>query len=151
MQLLKKKFQELNTEELYEILAARAKIFVVEQASAYLDPDGLDQEALHVYFWDDKAKAGEKVRAYLRLFIYKKEAKIVALGRMLSRDKGQGVGRSLLREGIKLAKETMGADSIYLEGQCQAVGFYQKEGFQVKSEKFLIDGIAHVKMEKRLI
>jgi ElaA protein len=32
----------------YDFLALRAEIFVVEQACAYLDPDGHDPEAWHL-------------------------------------------------------------------------------------------------------
>ncbi len=36
-------FAELNTDALYQILALRAEVFVVEQDCPYQDMDGLDQ------------------------------------------------------------------------------------------------------------
>lgn len=147
MELKIKAFNQLNIEELYEILAARAKTFVVEQKSAYLDPDGLDMQSLHIFYWDDGAIAGEKVLAYLRLYEYDKENKKLGLGRMLTRKRGQGLGLKLLKEAIKTAKNYKEARSIYLEGQCHAIAFYEKADFVVKSEVFLIDDIPHVKME----
>ena len=43
-----KSFQELSTQELYDILQLRSEVFVVEQNCVYQDIDGKDQKALHV-------------------------------------------------------------------------------------------------------
>ena len=45
-------FDDLNPSKLYEILALRVNIFVVEQNCAYQDLDYLDQRAMH-YWIDD--------------------------------------------------------------------------------------------------
>lgn len=42
-----KNFDELNTLELYEILKARAEIFVVEQNCVYQDLDDIDKRRLY--------------------------------------------------------------------------------------------------------
>lgn len=41
---------------------------------------------------------------------------------------------------------SMNPSSIYIEAQCYAIGFYEKEGFVVSSDEFLEDGIPHVEM-----
>ena len=43
-----KTFDELSTKELYEILKARAAVFVVEQNIVYQDMDDKDYDSLHV-------------------------------------------------------------------------------------------------------
>ena len=48
-----KTFPELSLDELYEILRVRAEIFVVEEQCFYLDPDGVDKNAIHVGLRDD--------------------------------------------------------------------------------------------------
>ena len=45
----KKTFQELTTEELYELLRVRSEVFVVEQNCVYQDLDGDDQKAIHLW------------------------------------------------------------------------------------------------------
>ena len=45
--LHKKTFQELTTDELYELLRVRSEVFVVEQNCAYQDLDGDDQNSYH--------------------------------------------------------------------------------------------------------
>ena len=44
-----KLFAALTVPELYAILALRQRVFVVEQACAYLDCDDHDQAALHLW------------------------------------------------------------------------------------------------------
>ena len=143
MELIVKKFDELKPRELYEILKARAEIFVVEQECAYLDIDGMDYESTHVFF---KSESG-KVEAYLRLFVKDETENVVQMGRVLTLEHGKGLGGKLLHEGVEIAKNRFYAKKIYIEAQTYAIGFYAREGFAVRSEEFLEDGIPHVKME----
>ena len=85
MRLVSKFFDELTTAELYEILKARAEIFVVEQNCVYQDLDGKDYNSLHVFYEEE-----EKVLAYLRAF--RKDADTVQLGRVLTVQHGTGLG-----------------------------------------------------------
>lgn len=45
-----KKFSELTTDKLYEILKIRAEIFIVEQNCLYQDIDSKDKAAYHLFF-----------------------------------------------------------------------------------------------------
>lgn len=47
--IISKYFYELTTKELYEILKARAEIFVVEQNCVYQDLDDVDYRSLHIF------------------------------------------------------------------------------------------------------
>ena len=139
MELRAKVFGELSAGELYEILKARAQVFVVEQTCVYLDPDGKDYDSLHVFLWEDG-----KVLACLRAF--PREEGTVQIGRVLSVEHGKGLGGQLLHEGIRCVREHFHPERIFLEAQCYATGFYEREGFAVCSEVFLEDGIEHVGM-----
>ena len=134
-----KYFEELSTNELYEILRARAEIFVVEQNCVYQDLDGIDYESLHVF-----AEEGGKVTAYLRAFY--KDENTVQMGRVLTLRHGEGLGGKLLREGIAQIRARMHPAKICIDAQCYATGFYEREGFRICSEEFLEDGIPHVRM-----
>lgn len=141
MQLYVKRFDELSLEELYEILQLRASVFVVEQNCPYLDPDGLDREALHLLLKDDNG-----IRAYLRVMDKGAESNHVSIGRVLAVDRRKGLGTKILTEGINAAEEYFGADTIYLEAQSYAKELYAKLGFREISGEFMLDGIPHVKM-----
>lgn len=40
----------------------------------------------------------------------------------------------------------MNPGQLYIEAQCYATGYYEREGFEVCSDEFLEDGIPHVQM-----
>ena len=48
--LHKKTFQNLTTDELYELLRVRSEVFVVEQNCVYQDMDGDDQKSLWLVY-----------------------------------------------------------------------------------------------------
>ena len=143
MHLISKFFEELTTEELYEILKVRTKIFIVEQNCPYLDPDGMDYQSLHVFYEENG-----QVFAYLRAF--RKDEEMVQMGRVLSAEHGKGYGRKILTEGLNQIRQKMNPKRIYIEAQCYATRFYEREGFRICSEEFLEDGIPHVGMIKEM-
>ncbi len=140
MELKAKFFNELTTKELYEILKSRAEIFVVEQNCVYQDMDNRDYQSLHVFFEEDGI-----VTAYLRAFM--KDEGQVQMGRVLTLRHGTGLGGKLLKAGIEQVREKFRPERIYIEAQCYATGYYEREGFHACSKEFLEDGIPHVGME----
>ena len=140
MELVTKFFEELTTSELYEILKVRAEIFVVEQNCAYQDLDDKDYDSLHIFY-----EESGKVVAYMRAFM--KEKDIVQMGRVLTVKHGTGLGGKILKAGIGCIKDKYHPHKIFIEAQCYATGYYEREGFQICSEEFLEDGIPHVQME----
>lgn len=143
MNLVSKFFHELTTLELYELLKVRAEIFVVEQNCVYQDLDDKDYDSLHVFYESDG-----KVIAYLRA--YEKEMGVVQMGRVLTLEHGTGLGGKLLKEGINQIREKQSPKCIFIEAQCYATGFYEREGFEICSQEFLEDGIPHVEMKLKL-
>ena len=145
MTLNVKRFGELTPDELYEILRLREAVFVVEQACAYQDIDGKDRGAIHAWLSD-----ADGIAAYLRVLdrgVYDEE---VAIGRVLSLRRRQGLATRLLREGIRIAREEFDAEVISVEAQVYARALYEKLGFRQASEEFLEDGIPHIRMLLRL-
>lgn len=142
MMVITKKFDELTTTELYEILKARAEIFIMEQNINYQDMDDIDYKSMHCFIKDE-----DKVIAYLRAFYKSEDKSVVKIGRVLTLEHGKGVGRVLLEESIEAIKEKMQCNQIYIEAQKHAIGFYEKFGFVTTSGEFLEEGIIHVAME----
>ena len=142
MMVITKNFDELTTTELYEILKARAEIFIMEQNITYQDMDDIDYKSMHCFIKDR-----DKVIAYLRAFYKSEDKSVVKIGRVLTLEHGKGVGRVLLEESIKAIKEKMQCNQIYIEAQKHAIGFYEKFGFVTTSGEFLEEGIIHVAME----
>ena len=145
MELTVKKFDELTTYELYGILQARIQIFTVEQNCPYQDLDGKDWECYHIFFSENG-----KILAYCRTapkgLIYDN----VTIGRVITVARGTGLGKKLMNEALKVAKEKLSADTVSIGAQIQAQGFYEKCGFIPTDEKYIEDGIPHVMMYKNI-
>lgn len=141
MKLIVKPWSELTAEELYRLLELRAAVFVVEQQCVYQDVDGKDRQAIHVWAEDDAGVAG-----CLRVLPAGVQGPHVAIGRVVTRDRGHGIGRRLMETGIRAAVEQLHAYEIRLEAQVYAQGFYEKLGFRPMSEPFMEDGIPHIEM-----
>ena len=141
MNLCIKRYEELNIDELYGILKARAEVFVVEQNCPYLDLDERDKKAFHVFLTE-----GDEIISYLRVLEKGVLFDEVTIGRVLTKRRRCGLGTQILKEGIKVAKERLEAKVIIVEAQTYARGLYEKQGFRQVSEEFLEDGIPHIKM-----
>ena len=141
MELAIKRFEELTNNELYDILKLRVNTFVVEQHCPYPELDDKDQDALHVFLWDE-----EGIQAYLRVMDKGVSSEQVSIGRVVAVTRRKGYGSRVLEEGMSVAAEYFQADKIYLEAQTYARGLYEKHGFRQISDVFLEDGIPHIKM-----
>ena len=89
-----------------------------------------------------------KIIAYLRMF--EKDTNTCQLGRIISLNRRQGFGTSLINETLQLLKQEKKYAKVYVEAQKYAIEFYEKLGFYAISDVFLEDGIEHVKMERFL-
>lgn len=138
-----KPFRELTGEEVYALLALRAQVFVVEQACAYLDPDGKDLLAQHLLVWE-----GEELVASLRLLPQGISYSEASIGRVLVKEshRHQGLARQMMERAIELLRSDGKKGGIRIGAQTYLVDFYRSLGFQVSSEPYLEDGISHVEM-----
>jgi len=141
MELIVKRFEELTNKELYEILRTRVDVFVVEQNSTYQELDGKDMYSYHVCYYEEGL-----IQAYLRVVDKGISFKEPSVGRVLTTKRGCGLGKKILLEGIRVAREKMGADRIRIEAQSYAMKFYEQVGFRQCSDEFLEDGIPHIEM-----
>ncbi len=141
MELTVKHFGELTTDELFDIYKLRMAVFVVEQSCPYQEIDDADKQAYHVWLHDESG-----ILAYLRVLPAGVLHEEVSIGRVIAVKRRCGLGTRILNEGIKTAKEKLGADIITVEAQTYAKSFYENVGFVRISDEFLEDGIPHIKM-----
>jgi ElaA protein len=141
-----RRFDELTAGEVYELLRFRQNIFVVEQACAYLDLDGLDQNAWHL-----TARLAGELIGYLRLTAITGPPPIVRIGRVaVSRSlRRGGVGRMLMEKALILCRGRFPLQAIALGAQVPLVPFYESFGFATTSEPYDDFGVAHVEMVLR--
>ena len=144
MTLYKKTFQELTTDELYELLRVRSEVFVMEQNCVYQDLDYDDQKSIHLWLTE-----GEKVVALARVCPAGTHMKEISIGRVITTERGKGYGKQIMLHAIDAAVECFGATLIDIEAQEYAKGFYEGVGFKQSSDTFMLDGIPHIKMTWR--
>lgn len=131
------RFADLDVGDLYDLLALRVRVFVVEQECAYQELDGLDAVAEHVW---TRGPDGE-IAAYLR--VLHDCGGVMRLGRIVTapEHRGTGAGAALVRAVLA------GIDGpVVLGAQVQARGFYERLGFVVDGPEYDEDGIPHVPM-----
>jgi len=138
--LVAKPFSALTLDELYDPLALRAEVFVVEQACAYLDPDGHDREATHLL-----GRLDGELTAYARWY---PEGDRVRLGRIATAGhaRGRGLGRALVAAALeRIAAEHPGR-TVLIHAQSYLRSFYETLGFAAVGQPFDEDGIPHLAM-----
>lgn len=139
-------FSELSTKELYDILALRQDVFILEQRCPYPDLDYRDHKAEHLMGVLDG-----KIVAYLRLL--PKDLPYtgaISFGRVLTAKsvRGQGVGKELIEQVLSYLEKNNNTLPIVISAQLYLEKFYQSFGFKSLGEAYDEDSIPHIKMKR---
>ena len=139
-----KPWVEVTRDDLYRILGARQRVFCVEQNCPYVDTDGYDASAWHL--WSEDA-AGE-IAAYLRILPARTKYAEPSLGRVLTMQahRKSGLGRALMREGLRRIETLCGAVPVRIGAQKYLERFYGELGFVRDGADYDEDGIPHLEM-----
>jgi ElaA protein len=137
------RFEALGVDNLYDALALRCQVFIVEQVP-YLDPDGADRRSAHLLGRDE---AGA-LTAYLRVVDPGVHYAEPSIGRVAvaAAARGTGLGRVLMNEGIARCEAAWPGQGIRIGAQARLTRFYESLGFVVAGETYLEDGIDHIHM-----
>jgi len=137
------RFRQLGLDDLYDALALRCQVFIVEQGP-YQDPDGLDRHAWHLLGRDDTGR----LQACLRVVDPGGKFAEPSIGRVAveGAQRGQGLGRALVVEGIARCLSAWPGQGIRISAQAHLEGFYGGWGFRRVGEEYLEDNIPHLEM-----
>jgi ElaA protein len=140
-------FADLTALALYEMLALRQQVFVLEQTCLYPDIDGLDPGAHHLLGWRTVDGKRELV-ATLRCLAPGAKYDEMSLGRVVTSPsaRGSGLGRELVAQGIACAERLYPGHAIRIGAQAYLEAFYASFGFRTVSAPYDEDGILHVDM-----
>ncbi|MFD1393522.1 GNAT family N-acetyltransferase [Lacticaseibacillus jixianensis] len=139
-----KRTAALAPAELIEIMAARVRVFVVEQHCPYQEIDAKDGAAQHVIL-----RQGGKLAAYARIVPHD-DGVSVSFGRVLvpAEYRGHGYGRQLIQAVLAQLATIAPHQQIKIQAQNYLRAFYAQFGFSPVSAVYLEDGIPHVDMVK---
>ena len=137
------RFAGLGVDNLYDALALRCRVFILEQGP-YLDPDGVDRQAWHLLGRDG---AGV-LQTYLRVVDPGARYAEPSIGRVITapEQRGRGIGRELVAQGIARCAATWPGRDIRIAAQAHLQAFYGGFGFVPIGEIFLDDDIPHIQM-----
>lgn len=140
-----KKFSDLNTFELYELLHLRSEVFVVEQNCVFQDMDNVDQECFHLTGYVEN-----KLVAYARIVPPSVVYPEASIGRVVTSSsvRKEGLGKELMKQSISLIYKLFGVVPIKIGAQYYLEQFYTAFGFLPVSDVYLEDGIEHIYMLK---
>ncbi|MGL5545022.1 MAG: GNAT family N-acetyltransferase [Cetobacterium sp.] len=143
MEIIIKKFDELSTLELYEVLKVRSEVFVVEQNCPYNDVDGKDYKSTHIMM-----KKEDKIAAYIRTIPAGISYETASFGRVLvaKEFRGEGLAKLIVEAAIKQLFEVENVSVITIGAQHYLENFYSFFGFKTMSEVYLEDDIPHIDM-----
>ncbi len=138
-----KHFNELTTETFHDIIQLREEIFIVEQNCPYLDVDGKDLNATHVFAYNDK----KQLLATSRILKPGTSYDSASIGRVCVSQKARRLqlGKELMIQSINFSTQNYGRN-ITISAQTYLLNFYSDLGFKKSGREYLEDGIPHFKM-----
>lgn len=136
-------FNQLTPTQLYDILALRQDVFILEQNCLYNDLDGHDKTTMHLLYYED-----DTLIAYLRIFHPNTENKYSSLGRIVvsKEHRGKGIGRKLILEGIDHISKNFPNSLLKIEAQFDLLNYYQSLGFVTDGMPYIEFNIKHIRM-----
>ena len=138
---------ELDVPTLYDLLALRSAVFVVEQSCPYLDPDGrdLDPGTRHVL-----GRREGQVVAYARVLPPTAEVGHPRIGRVIVSEaaRGQQLARRLMALALETCEQVWPGTGVELGAQAHLGGFYGSLGFEPVGAPYVEDGIPHQWMRR---
>lgn len=137
------RFADLGVDNLYDALALRCRVFVLEQGP-YLDPDGFDRRAWHLLGHDGHGT----LHAYLRIVDPGMKFAEPSMGRVVTSPevRGTGLGRALVSEGVARCTAAWPGQGMRISAQAHLEAFYGAWGFRRVGEPYREDDIPHLEM-----
>lgn len=142
-----KTFQELSIDELFDMMALRQKVFVVEQDCPYQDADEKDRLSSHLFASATNGEIFACLRIVPKGISY---PNYISIGRVVVAPeyRGKKLGEQLMLEGIKAIEKVHGTVPIKISAQEYLKNFYESLGFQQIGDAYLEDNIPHIAMIK---
>jgi ElaA protein len=137
--VIKKPFESLQAEDVYQILDLRGEVFLIEQRIFYLDTDYKDQKCVHYYLKDD-----DLIVSYLRLIPAGIKYQEYSIGRVATKASYRRHG--LASRLIQAVINDLDGQPIRISAQAYLESYYAHLGFKTVSDPYIEEGIEHIEM-----
>ena len=137
-------FAKLTPQQIHDMYRLRVDVFIVEQNCVFQDVDGVDPKCFHLLGYE-----GDNLVAYCRLLPAGLKFPDPSIGRVITARtvRRSGMGRVLMAEAMKRARELFGDQQIRIGAQAHLERFYNEFGFTKVGKPYDEDGILHIEME----
>lgn len=137
-------FEALSLVQLYAMLRLRQEVFAVEQSSIYLDVDGRDPGAVHLFAEQEDGR----VIACCRLLAPGVKYAEASIGRVCTAhsQRGKGLGIEMMQRALAVCAQRYPGQGIRISAQQYLQDFYTGFGFVQTSPAYDEDGIPHIEM-----
>ncbi|MFD1550717.1 GNAT family N-acetyltransferase [Putridiphycobacter roseus] len=141
--VIAKAFNELTNNELYDLLALRTNVFVVEQNCPYPELDYKDQVAIHVLIYHKNT-----LIAVSRILPPNISYPEVSIGRVATAKefRGNKIGYFLMENNMAHVLKLYGKVPVRISAQSYLQKFYEHFLFKFTGKSYLEDGIPHLEM-----
>ena len=145
IQWICKAFYQLSLDELFDMMALRQKVFVVEQDCPYQDADEKDKDSLHLFGMDSEGNLMACLRIVPKGLSY---ADYIAIGRVVVDPayRGKKLGEKMMAVALEEIENREGRVAVKISAQSHLKRFYESFGFQQIGEGYLEDNIPHIAM-----
>lgn len=115
----------------------------MEQDCNYLDADGYDQKAVHLW-----AEKDGEILAYCRIFDKNIKYKETSIGRVLTNRNFRklNLGKTLMLLALSVIETRFATKNVRISAQDYLIKFYSDFGFHDTGKKYLEDNIPHSEM-----
>ena len=138
-------FPSLGPDGVYDILALRSDVFVVEQECPYLDMDNVDRESGTLHY---RALQGRMLVSYLRTFPHPGDPAALHIGRVCTHKEHRHEKLASMLMNAVLARNPK--RTMHLNAQAYLEEWYGSFGFVRSGEPFDEIGILHVPMVRKI-
>ena len=139
-----KEFNHLSLNELYDILALRVEVFIIEQNCPYQDLDGKDKLSYHLLGKDIDGNIVATLRIIPKEISYQE----ISIGRVVTSEKIRSwkKGNELMTQAMTFITKTFPKENIRLSAQTHLIKYYGNHGFKETGKHYLEDDIPHSEM-----
>ena len=143
MQYQIKHYNNLNTNELYDLLRVRIDVFVLEQDCPYSELDGRDKLGFHYIGIIDGI-----IMATSRILPKSISYDEISIGRVaVHKDyRGAAYGQIMMKNILEFIDQEWPKEPVRISAQSYLDKFYESFGFEPTGKSYLEDGIPHIEM-----
>lgn len=137
-------YVDLEKDDFHDLIALRIAVFVVEQNCPYIELDGKDKKAYHLFVKNETNNIVGTLRIFAAGIAYNE----ASIGRVASHPdyRHLKIGHLMMQSAMDFIQNELNKPNVRISAQTHLCNFYAKYGFVATGHEYLEDGIPHSEM-----